>query len=47
LISNFDNEIILTTGPFGCFGAFTAEEKDYIARNDFKYLKEKFLFDEL
>jgi len=47
LISNFENEIILTTGPFGCYGAYNADGKDYIARNDYKYLKEKFLHDEL
>lgn len=47
LISNFENEIILTTGPFGCFGAYNVKERDYILTTDFKYLKDKFLHDEL
>ncbi len=47
LVSNFDNEIILTTGPFGCYGTHSEVSLDYINKTDYKYLKDKFLFDEI
>lgn len=46
-LKNFENEIILTTGPFGCFGTYENKDVNYISNADYKYLKEKFLFDEL
>jgi hypothetical protein len=49
LIKNFDDEIILTTGPFGIFGVYEENKKDldYVSSFDYKYLKEKFLLEEI
>jgi hypothetical protein len=47
LIKNFENEIILTTGSFGIFGVFEESNLEYVSSIDYKYLRDKFLLEEL